>query len=60
MRHVSCAAQRMYFEGWDVPAGEGGERRYARADAVYETECLDPSVGEFVSSKLTVEDDGKY
>ena len=42
-------AQRMYFDNWVVPKGSGGEQRYAQIEPVYETECLDPDMGLFVS-----------
>jgi len=56
-------AHRAYFEKWDVPTGEGGERRYMRNDAFYDTECLDPPKGAFgklndPENKLA--DGGKY
>ena len=40
-------AYRMYFEKWDVPSGSRGDRRYAKIDPVYESECLDPDLGTF-------------
>jgi len=55
-------AERLYFEGWTVPAGDGwgAERRYMRQDPMYETECLDPEVGLFVSGDKELDTHGKY
>jgi len=63
-------AQRMYFQDWDVPpaapvGGDAGldstfERRYQQGDNFYETECLDPTVGMFVSGDQAFDLNGKY
>jgi hypothetical protein len=61
-------AFRMYFESWTVPPGAPAvvedptyDRRYAQIDPVYDTECLDPAVGMFVSGIAEgLDDDGKY
>ena len=55
-------AQRMYFDDWKVPSGEGknAERRYLRQEPMYETECLDPSEGKFVPGDKELDTHGKY
>ena len=54
-------AYNHYFKNWDVPSGEGGERRYSRMESYYQTEMLDPKQGTFVTGKATeLDDDGLY
>ena len=53
-------AQRMYFEGWNVPTGEGGDLRYTKMPSYYQTECLDPAAGAFVLGATDIDDDGLY
>jgi len=54
-------AYNHYFANWDVPTGEGGEKRYSRMDSYYQTEMLDPKQGTFVTGKATeLDDDGLY
>ena len=54
-------AYNHYFKDWDIPSGEGGERRYSRMDSYYQTEMLDPKQGTFVTGKATdLDDDGLY
>jgi len=52
-------AYRMYFDTWDVPSTRG-EKRYAQIDQMYETECLDPDLGLFVSADRELGVSGKY
>ena len=57
---ASGNAERLYFDTWSVPTGGGfGERRYARTDAYYETECLDPAEGTFVKG-FDFDESGMY
>jgi len=54
-------AYNHYFKDWEVPTGEGGEKRYSRMDSYYQTEMLDPKQGTFVTGKATeLDDDGLY
>ena len=45
-------AMKMYFDGWDVPSGSGQDTRYAKIDAVYDTECLDPDQGKTAAGRI--------
>jgi len=52
-------AQRDYFEKWTVPTGtEPGA--YFRMPSYYDTECLNPKLGEFIKGASDLDDDGKY
>ena len=54
-------AQKLYFENWDVPKGDGSSGgAYVRMPSYYDTECLDPAVGAFVMGATDLDDDGKY
>lgn len=53
-------AFRTYFENWDIPKASGQERRYVQIDPMYETECLDPEVGTFVSGIAEFDESGMY
>ena len=50
----------MYFEKWEVPKAEGGERRYMQSEPMYDTECLDPAMGMFVPGNTELDTHGKY
>ena len=64
-------AERLYFNDWQVPSGKGGalpftsrsgeqSGRYSRVEPFYETECLDPGAGTFVTAGDIFDDGGKY
>ena len=53
-------AYKEYFDNWDVPTGSRGGR-YARGEAFYECESLDPKEGEFVVGRSDLSNEvGKY
>ena len=52
-------AYNEYFKDWQVPSGSGGGR-YARTEAFYHCESLDPTMGEFVVGASDVDTNGMY
>jgi hypothetical protein len=55
-------AERVYFENWKVPVGEGVfcERRYQKCEPYYDCEALDPAGGTFVQGVSVLDEGGKY
>jgi len=53
-------AERLYFDNWAVPVCNGSDKRYAQIDPVYDTECLDPAEGLFVTGDKLFDNHGKY
>ena len=59
-------AERLYFDNWKVPSGDvsvfqsAEAGHYAKVAPYYQTECLDPKEGTFVSAGDIFDDNGKY